>query len=128
MANAENVMAIIAVTGTAEAIEAAREAEKWKVPLILITSKEGVTSAGEYVFQHFLTPTQQIRALVKYALDDLNCAIFSVLYPNDDYGEEMVKIFREEVSAWAAKWRKQFPTTKIKQILRKKLIKLTGYC
>ena len=56
LANAENVMAIIAVTGTAEAMDAAREAEQWEVPLILITPKEGVTSIGEFVFQEFPDP------------------------------------------------------------------------
>lgn len=98
LANEKGVMAIIAVTDAAEATEIAREANKWRVPIILITSKEGVTSMGEYVFQHFLTPSQQIKALVQYAFNDLNCAIFSVLYPGDDYGEEILKIFRREVT------------------------------
>ena len=40
LANADNVMAIIAITGTAEAMDAAIEADKWKVPLVLITPKE----------------------------------------------------------------------------------------
>jgi ABC-type branched-subunit amino acid transport system substrate-binding protein len=126
LANIENVMAIIAVTGTAEAMEAAREANKWKVPLILITPKEGVTSAGEYVFQHFLTPTQQIKALVKYALDDLNLAIFSVLYPKDDYGEEMVKIFREEVMRAGGKVEKAIPFNKNQTDFKKEISNLTG--
>ena len=126
LANAENVMAIIAVTGTAEAMDAAREADKWKVPLILITPKEGVTSIGEYVFQNFLTPTQQIRALVKYALDDLNCAIFSVLYPKDDYGEEMVKIFREEVIRIGGKVEKSISYSKNQTDFKEEINKLTG--
>jgi len=46
------------------------------VPIILIASKEGVTDAGEYVFQHFLTPAQQIEALTQYALDTMNITIF----------------------------------------------------
>lgn len=126
LANAENVMAIIAVTGTAEAMDAAREADKWKVPLILITPKEGVTSISEYVFQNFLTPTQQIRALVKYALDDLNCAIFSVLYPKDDYGEEMVKIFREEVMRIGGKVEKAISYSKNQTDFKEEINKLTG--
>lgn len=96
LADAENVIAIVAVAGTAEAIEIAREADRCKIPIILITPKEGVTNASNYVFQHFLTPTQQIKALAKYALNDLNCAVFSILYPKDDYGVEMVKIFQAE--------------------------------
>ena len=126
LANTENVMAIIAVTGTAEAIEAAREANKWKVPLILITPKEGVTSLSEYVFQHFLTPTQQIRAVVKYALDDLNCAIFSILYPKDDYGEEMVKIFREEAVRIGGKVEKAIPYSKNQTDFTEEINKVTG--
>ena len=126
LANAENVIAIIAVTGTAEAMDAAREANKWKVPLILITPKEGVTSTGEYVFQHFLTPAQQIRAIVKYALDDLNCAIFSVLYPKDDYGEEMVKIFREEAMRIGGKVEKAISYSKNQTDFKEEINKLTG--
>jgi len=98
LANTERVIAIIAIAGTEEAVEAAHEADKWGVPLILITSKEGVSLASEYVFQHFLTPTQQVKAVVSYALNNLNCAIFSALYPDDNYGEEMMEIFREEVA------------------------------
>jgi len=126
LANVENVMAIIAVTGTAEAMDAAREADKWKVPLILITPKEGVTSIGEYVFQNFLTPTQQIRSLVKYAMDDLNCAIFSVLYPKDDYGEQMVKIFREEVVRLGGKVEKAISYNKNQTDFKEEINKLTG--
>lgn len=126
LANTENVIAIIAVTGTAEAMDAAREANKWKVPLILITPKEGVTSTGEYVFQYFLTPTQQIRAMVKYALDDLNCAIFSVLYPKDDYGEEMVKIFREEVMRIDGKVEKAISYSRNQTDFKEEISKLTG--
>jgi ABC-type branched-subunit amino acid transport system substrate-binding protein len=126
LANAENVMAIIAITGTADAMDAASEATNWKVPLILITPKEGVTSAGEYVFQHFLTPTQQIRALAKYALNDLNCAIFSILYPQDDYGEEMVKIFRQEVVRIGGKVEKAIPYSKNQTDFKEEINKLTG--
>lgn len=126
LANDKNVMAIIAVTETADAGDAAREAEKWKVPLILITSKEGVTSVGGYVFQHFLIPSQQIRALVQYAFDDLNCAIFSILYPQDDYGEEMVKFFRKEVDRVGGKVEKAVSYSKKQTDFGDEISKLTG--
>ena len=109
LANIKNVIAIVSVNEKEDALETAREANKWKVPIILITSKEGVTSAGEYVFQHYLTPTQEIRALVKYALNYLNCAIFSVLYPQDDYGEEMFAVFSKEVKSVGGKVEKAIP-------------------
>jgi branched-chain amino acid transport system substrate-binding protein len=126
LANDENVMAIIAVAGTLEATEAALEAEKWKVPLVLITSKEGVTTENNFVFQHFLTPTQQIRALAKYALDNMNVAIFSILYPKDRYGAEMVKIFREEVQKIGGKVEKAVPYSKTQTDFTAEISKVTG--
>ena len=126
LANDENVMAIIAVVGTPEATDAALAAEKWKVPLMLITSKEGVTEGSQYVFQHFLTPTQQIRALTKYALDNLNCAIFSVLYPKDRYGTEMVKIFREEVQKIGGRVETAVPYSKTQSDFTAEIGKVTG--
>jgi branched-chain amino acid transport system substrate-binding protein len=126
LANVENVMAIVAVTGTPEALDAAREASKREVPLILITSREEVTSESEYVFQHFLTPTQQVRTIVKYAINNLNCAIFSVLYPKDDYGEEMVKIFSEEVARAGGKVERAVSYNKNQTDFREEINKLTG--
>jgi branched-chain amino acid transport system substrate-binding protein len=127
LANDKNVLAIVAVTETAEAMEAAHEANKWKVPTILITSKEGVTSAGEYIFQHFLTPSQQIKALVQYAFDDLNCAIFSILYPRDNYGEEMVKFFSREVTELGGKVEKAIPYNRTQTDFAEEISKLTGH-
>lgn len=126
LANTGNVMAIIAVTGKAEALDAAAEADKWKVPLILITSAEGVTSAREFVFQHFLTPGQQIRALVKYAVYDLNCGIFSVLFPQDDYGVEMEAIFRREVTRFGGKVDKAISYRKTQTDFSGEIRKLKG--
>jgi ABC-type branched-subunit amino acid transport system substrate-binding protein len=126
LASAENVIAIIAVAGTIEATDAAREAEKWKVPLILITAKEGVTAENYYVFQHFLTPTQQMRALARYALEGMNCAIFSILYPKDRYGTEMVKIFREEVQKIGGKVEKAISYSKTQTDFTEEISKLTG--
>jgi ABC-type branched-subunit amino acid transport system substrate-binding protein len=127
LANDENVIAIIAVAGTLEATEAASEAEKWKVPLVLITAKEGVNAGNYYVFQHFLTPTQQIRALTKYALDNMNCAIFSILYPKDRYGTEMVKIFREEVAQIGGKVERAVPYSKTQTDFTEEINKVTKY-
>jgi len=126
LANTDNVIAIIAVSGTAEALDAAREAERLQVPLILITSREGVTLASEYVFQHFLTPTQQVRAVVSYALKNMNSAIFSALYPDDDYGEEMMKIFREEVARVGGRLEKAIPYAKNKTDFTNEINRLTG--
>jgi branched-chain amino acid transport system substrate-binding protein len=126
LADQKKVMAIVAISGTAEANDAAREAQKRQVPLIMIASKEGVTEVGEYVFQHFLTPTQQIEALTKYARDTLNVGIFSVLYPQDDYGEEMVRHLRSEVQKTGGKVDKAIPYNKTQTDFTEQIKKLTG--
>ncbi len=97
LATREKVMAIIAVVGATDAPGAALEAQRLEVPLILITPREGVAGENEYVFQHFLTPSQQAKALARYALDAQNVAIFSILYPDDDYGREMTVLFQDEL-------------------------------
>jgi len=126
LADQAGVMAIVAVAGSTEAADAAREAEKRKVPLILITSREGVTEGYEYVFQHFLTPTQQMQALARYSLDRLNVAIFSVLYPQDDYGEEMVRLFRKEIQKVGGKISKVVSYSKTQTDFTEQILKLTG--
>ena len=126
LADVASVMAIVAISGTAEATDAAREAQKRQVPLILISSREGVTEIGEYVFQHFLTPSQQIEALTKYAQDALNVAIFSVLYPQDDYGEEMVRLFRLDVQKKGGKVVRAIPYSKTQTDFTQQIEKLTG--
>lgn len=126
LADQAGVVVIIAIAGTTEAVAAAREAEKRKVPLILITSKEGITEGYEYVFQHFLTPTQQMQALARYSLDRLNVAIFSVLYPQDDYGEEMVRLFRKEIQKVGGKIGKVVSYSKTQTDFTEQILKLTG--
>lgn len=126
LADQEKVMAIVAISGTADATAAAREAQKHQVPLILIAPKEGIAEAGDYVFQHFLTPTQQIEALMKYARNELNVGIFAVLYPQDDYGEEMVRNFRGEVQKAGGRVIHAIPYNKTQTDFTEQIRKLTG--
>jgi len=125
LAETEKVIAVIAIAGTAEASQIAEEAANWKVPVILITPKEGVTGAGECVFQHFLTPTQQMKALVDYSLNDLNRAIFSIMYPKDYYGAEMVKLFSEETDRSGGKVERAIPYEKVQTDFTEEINKVT---
>ncbi|PKL15025.1 MAG: hypothetical protein CVV49_22100, partial [Spirochaetae bacterium HGW-Spirochaetae-5] len=126
LADDVNVIAIVAMSGTAEATIIAEEAQNRKVPLILITSKEGITETGEYVFQHFLTATQQMEALIRYAHQTLNIGIFSVLYPQDDYGLEMVSIFRSKVKSIGGKIHQAISYRKTDTDFSSQIKKLTG--
>jgi branched-chain amino acid transport system substrate-binding protein len=127
LARTQNVVAIIAVAGAVEAMEIAQEAERWKIPIILITAKEGVTGSNRYVFQHFLTPSQQIAALTHYALNNLNCAIFSILYPKDDYGIEMVKTIREQVTRIGGKVERAIPYSKTQTDFSEEINGIVGH-
>ena len=119
-------MAIVAICSASDAAGAAAEAQRRNIPLVLISSKEGATEAGEYVFQHFLTPSQQIEALARYALDALNVAIFTALYPEDDYGKEMLAQFRREAGNVGGKVLRSVPYNKTQTDFTAQIQKLTG--
>lgn len=93
----KGAVAIIGPLGSDEAQLAAEEAQRLKIPLLTLTQKEGLTEAGNYVFRNFLTGSQQIKSLVKYAIQNLQLRRFAILYPEDGYAPEMVKLFHQEV-------------------------------
>jgi len=97
LAGNHKVIAIIGLLNAEEAPEAAQEAQRLGVPIIALTSKEGITEIGDNVFQLTLTPQRQIQALVEYVMLDLVMKDFVVLYPSDPYGKEMAALFRHEV-------------------------------
>jgi len=91
------IICILGPLGSQEAVEAAKEAQRLKVPILTLTQREGITAIGDYVFRNFLTAAMQIRTVVRYAQAELGLRRFAVLYPNDAYGQEMARLFREEV-------------------------------
>jgi ABC-type branched-subunit amino acid transport system substrate-binding protein len=92
------VVAIIGPLGSDEAEVAAPEAQRWKIPLLTLTQKEGITEAGPYVFRNFLSGSLQVKTLVKFAMGDLQLRKFAVLYPDDGHAPEIVKLFYQEVT------------------------------
>ncbi len=127
LADKEKVIAIVAVAAAADAADAAQEAELRKVPLILIAAREGLTDKTGYVFQHFLTATQQASALAKYALDDMNAGVYAILYPRDDYGQEMVKAFRMEAEKTGGKVERAISYGKNQTDFTEEINKVSGY-
>src|SRR5574340_641959 len=86
------VIAVIGPLGSDEAQAAAEETQRLKVPLLALTQKEGITDAGSYVFRNFLTGSQQVKTLVKFAIENLKLGRFAVLYPDDGYTADMVTL------------------------------------
>ena len=92
-----NVAAIIGPIGTVD--EAALSAQEFKIPIITLTQKDGITDTGDYVFRNFLTPRMQVNSLVSYTVGTLGLKRFAVLYPAESYGQTHMKLFRDAVTA-----------------------------
>jgi branched-chain amino acid transport system substrate-binding protein len=101
------VVCILGPLGSQEAQEAAIEAQRLKVPILTLTQREGITGIGDYVFRNFLTAATQVRTLVEYARIALGLLRFAILYPDDPYGHEMARLFREEVRLKGGELRKE---------------------
>jgi branched-chain amino acid transport system substrate-binding protein len=93
----DGVICIIGPLSNAEAPEAAKEAQRFKIPIITLVQKDKITDIGDYVFRIYMTNSMQIRALVKYAIEYMDLKRCAVLYPSDNYGREMERLFRVEV-------------------------------
>jgi len=96
----ERVAMIIGPVVTSEAV--AQEAQKRKIPIITMTQKAGIAEIGDYVFRNFLTPEMQVNAIVSFAIEKLGIERFAILYPDENYGNTFMKLFREEVLGYGA--------------------------
>ena len=93
----EKVLCIIGPLGSAEALAAAGEAQRLKIPIITLTQKAKITNIGDNVFRNYMTYEMQIERLVTYAIHEMDLNGFAVLYPDDHYGREMERLFRDEL-------------------------------
>ena len=100
LATQDKVIGILGPLGSAVALEAAREAQKLNVPILTLTQYGRITNLGDYIFRDFLTSEMQVRALVKYSMQNLGMTRFAILYPKDNYGIEMMNLFWDEVLCW----------------------------
>ena len=98
LAQDENVLAILGPLSSAMAQSAADAAQAAAVPLIALAQKDGLTQTGNWIFQAFLTPRQQVRALVRQGQSQ-GIQRFAVLYPDSSYGRTFAQNFQDEVAA-----------------------------
>jgi len=92
-----NVAGLVGPLISSTAFEAASSAQKKKIPVITLSQKENVTGAGDYVFRNFLIPGAQASSIADYAIRQLGRKRFGVLYPQNNYGSELAKLFEAEV-------------------------------
>ena len=94
----QRVAAIIGPLGTATSLAAARRAQRLGVPIITLTPVPGVTRAGEFVFQNFITPQEQVQALLRAEMELIGNRRFAVLAPRNTYGKGFTRLFSHEVT------------------------------
>ena len=83
------------LSGEAEAAAAA--AERVGIPIVTLARTEGLTAMGPFVFRNMLTDSAQARAIVHYAADVRGMKRFAVLYPEVEYGRQMMNLFWDQV-------------------------------
>ena len=96
LVDSDRVMAIIGPLLSVTAEAAAKRAQELEVPIITLTQREDVAEIGDFVFQNCLTNSQQIKALITYAMDELRLSRFAILYPRDFYGMRLAHLFIDE--------------------------------
>jgi ABC-type branched-subunit amino acid transport system substrate-binding protein/outer membrane protein assembly factor BamD (BamD/ComL family) len=93
----DHVAAIIGPLLSSTAMEVAYKMQTYNVPMIYLNQKSSITKMGDYVFQNSLTPEDQTREIVNYAMEKLGMKNFAVLYPENSYGEGMMRAFVKQV-------------------------------
>jgi len=94
----KRVAAMVGPLLSSSAVEAARQAQKKRVPIITLSQKDGITGAGDYVFRNFLTPSAQAASVAGYATT-VGRRNFAILYPQNSYGIELARFFEKEVAS-----------------------------
>ena len=89
----KEVVAIIGPLGWKECVAVAEKAQSLGVLNISLTTKEGISEKGPYLFQNALTPRVQLESLVKYTIGEKKLKRFAILAPNNGFGKDMSRYF-----------------------------------
>lgn len=93
----ENIIAILGPVFLQESVKAAYIANKYKIPIIILSRKDDITEQGVYIFRNCLTNKIQATYLAKYAIENLKYEKFAIIYPNNNYGVELTNYFWDEI-------------------------------
>lgn len=96
LADDDKVMAIIGPLFGTAAEGAAQRAQLEMVPLLTLSQRSGLPQLGNFIFRDSLTAKQQVQSLARYAIDAQHIS-FSILYPENRLGEEMTRLFVDEI-------------------------------
>ena len=95
LATREKAFAIIGPLLSITTEKATRKAQQLKVPLLTLSQKEPV-GKGEFIFQNSMTPSDQVQALLDFAVKELELRTFAIFYTNSPYGTHFKTLFTQE--------------------------------
>jgi ABC-type branched-subunit amino acid transport system substrate-binding protein len=98
LAQDPRVLAILGPLSAGIAQPAAAAAQNAGVTLVALSQKAGLTQTGNLIFDAFLIPRQQARALVRRCTE-MGLGRFAILYPDSAYGRAFLQAFQEELAA-----------------------------
>jgi ABC-type branched-subunit amino acid transport system substrate-binding protein len=93
----ERVIAILGPLLSHTAERAARKAQQMKVPLFTFSQKDLPSSKGDFIFQNSVTPSEQIKTVAQFAIEELVLHTFAVFHPNSPYGLHFKNLFVQEI-------------------------------
>jgi ABC-type branched-subunit amino acid transport system substrate-binding protein len=93
----EGAVAVLGPLRSAETEAAAPEAQAGGIPLLAFAQREDLPMLGGWVFRLGVTRSDQVRVLVRYAIERKGLRRFAVLYPKDGYGTVYKNLFWDEV-------------------------------
>jgi branched-chain amino acid transport system substrate-binding protein len=82
--------------------KAGARAQELKIPLIALTQKQDFALSGEYLFSNFITPQMQVQTLAAYVFRTLGLKTVAILYPEESYGRQYMKLFSQAAAEYGA--------------------------
>lgn len=97
LARDPGVVAVLGPLLSNVAPDVTRRAEELGVPIVSLSQKEDLASAGPHVFSNSLSSADQVRALADWAFGAGGLSRFALLYPATAMGGEMTGLMRAAV-------------------------------
>jgi ABC-type branched-subunit amino acid transport system substrate-binding protein len=91
----EGCVAILGPLLKNEVMPVAEAAQMMHVPLVALSQAKNPTSHGDYIYRGFLTPQQQIEALLDHVITERGYGRFAVLYPDNTFGRAALESFQQ---------------------------------
>jgi ABC-type branched-subunit amino acid transport system substrate-binding protein len=95
--SSEGAVAVLGPLRSLTTAAAAPSAEEVRIPLLALAQREDLPFLGSWVFRLGVTQSDQVRVLVRYAIERQGVRRFAILYPRDDYGTTFKNLFWDEV-------------------------------